>query len=649
MKKSIKSKIIKKDGSNHSIYNGKDFSVSDRYFRQIIESIDDYAIFLMDSNGIIQTWIDAAKEIKGFDPEEVIGKHYRTLYPEDQQKEKLPEKHLQKAEVEGIYKEKAWRKKKNGDLFWADVHLTSLKDDKGKVLGFAKIARDVTEEKFTEQQIKESEKRFRDLADSAPMYLAMADATGKAVYFNKPWLDFTGFSLDEMLGFGWLKTLHPDDAPKFEHDFKNAFEKQITINEEYRFRRKDGFYRWMLAMGAPRFTPDGRFIGYFGTYTDFHELKKAQLALQESQERFRVVSDNATTGLFIMDDKQYCTFMNPAAEKITGFCFEDIQKTGKPLHDIIHHKKPDGSIYPMSECPIDRALPETNQTKGEDMFTRPDGSMYPVAFTASPIVQHTVPTGTVIEIRDTTLEKIAEEKRKQLEKQKDEFIGIASHELKTPVTSIKAYGQVLEKMFRKRGDVRTAEYIGKMDVQISKLSSLIADLLDVTKIQSGRIQFNTGYFDMNELVNETIDDLQLTTSKHKLIKKLDATTSFYGDRDRIGQVISNLISNAIKYSPHAADIYITSKVDSEYISLCVQDFGVGIPDDKKDKVFEQFYRVSGDEEITFPGLGLGLYISSEIIRRQGGKIWVESTVGKGSTFCFRLPLKKNSKNTAKKG
>lgn len=643
MKKSKKSNIIKKDGDNHSIYNSKDFSVSDRYFRQIIESIDDYAIFLMDKNGIVQTWTDGAKEIKGYEAEEIIGKHYRTLYPEDQQKEKLPEKHLKEAETSGIYKEKAWRKKKNGDIFWADVHLTSLKDDSGKLLGFAKITRDVTEEKFTEQQLKESERRFRNLADSAPMYLAMADATGKAVYFNKPWLEFTGYKLEEMLGFGWLKTLHPEDAPKFEKDFKNAFEKQTTINEQYRFRRRDGIYRWMLAVGAPRYTPDGRFIGYFGTYTDFHELKKAQMALQESQERFRVVTDNATTGLFIMDDTQHCTFMNPAAEKITGFSFEDIKKSGKPLHDIIHYKKPDGSLYLMKDCPIDRALPEKNQTKGEDLFTRPDGSMYPVAFTASPIIQNGAPTGTVIEIRDTTQEKIADEKRRQLEKQKDEFIGIASHELKTPVTSIKAYGQVLEKMFRKRGDVRTAEYIGKMDVQISRLSSLIADLLDVTKMQSGRIQFNTGYFDVNELVNEIVDDLQLTTSKHTLIKKLGTTTSFYGDRDRIGQVISNLITNAIKYSPRAADIYITTKNNDENFTLCVQDFGVGIPKDKQDKVFEQFYRVSGDEEITFPGLGLGLYISSEIIKRQGGKIWVESTVGKGSTFCFRLPLTKKKK------
>jgi PAS domain S-box-containing protein len=633
---------MKKKPSKPRAANDK-FFISDTYFRKAIETVDDYAIFLMDKDGIIQTWTKGAERIKGYKAKEIIGQHYRVLFPEDAAKEKLPEDHLKEAETTGIYTEKAWRKRKNGDLFWAHVHLTSIRDSNNELIGFAKITQDVTEEKLAEQVLEETELRFRNLADTAPMYIAVADETGKAVYFNKPWLEYTGKTLDEMKGMGWLSTLHPEDAPKFEEDFKKAFNDQTSINEQYRFRRKDGIYRWMLAVGAPRFTPDGKFIGYFGTYTDFHELKKAQLALQASEERFRVVSDNATTGLFIMDDTHHCIFMNPAAEGITGFTFDKVKEINKPLHDIIHHKKPDGSNYPMEECPIDRALPEKNQTKGEDVFVKPDGSFYPVAFTASPIVHDGKPIGTVIEVRDTTEEKQIDEKRRQLEKQKDEFIGIASHELKTPVTSIKAYGQVLEKMFRKKGDVRTAEYIAKLDTQVDRLSMLIGDLLDVTKIQSGKLKFNEGYFDFNELVSEIVDDIQLTATRHKLVKNFGTTKSIYGDRDRIGQVISNLITNAIKYSPKADEVIICTDSSKEEVTLCVQDFGVGIAKDKKDKVFEQFYRVSGDEEITFPGLGLGLYISSEIIKRQNGRIWVESTLGKGSKFCFSLPIPKKKR------
>ncbi len=238
--------------------------------------------------------------------------------------------------------------------------------------------------------------------------------------------------------------------------------------------------------------------------------------------------------------------------------------------------------------------------------------------------------------------------RKELERQKDEFLGIASHELKTPVTSIKAYGQALQTMFRRKGDIHASEQLGKMDAQINKLTNLIGDLLDVTKIQSGRLEFHETSFDFNTFVMEVTEELQHTTENHKITLKLSKTKGVFGDRHRLGQVVTNLISNAIKYSPHSHNIVVKSESDAKNVTLCVQDFGIGIPKNKQDKIFEQFFRVSGPKQHTFPGLGLGLYISSEIIKRQGGKIWVNSNEGKGSTFCFNFPIRKqkikNQKN-----
>lgn len=621
----------------------KNSTISDDFFRQIVESLEDYAVFTTDPKGIISSWNSGAKKMFQYAQEEVIGKHASMLFTESDIENKELERELRISQEKGNNINERFHVSKDGTLFWARGLFFPLKNRNGSFQGFTKVLRDITDEKRAEEEQKESERRFKTLADTAPMYIAMADETGNAVYFNRPWLEFTGKKLKDMLGLGWLSTLHPDDAPKFERDFKTAFKERITINEQYRFKRFDGKYRWMLAVGAPRYTNEGRFIGYYGTYTDFHDLKKAQLALQESEDRFRVVTDNATTGLFIMDDQQHCIFMNPAAEKITGYTFESLNNMQKPLHDIIHYKKADGSPYPLMECPIDRALPEKNQMRGEDVFVRPDGSMYPVAFTASPIQHQGKAVGTVIELRDTTEEKKADQRRKDLERQKDEFIGIASHELKTPVTSIKAYAQVLESIFRRKGETNAADKIAKMDHQIDRLSNLIGDLLDVTKIQAGKLQFNEESFSFNDLVNEVIYELQLTSINHKLVKKLSQNVDVYGDKDRIGQVLTNLVTNAIKYSPKAEKIIINSSVDDENVTICVKDFGLGISPEKKDKVFEQFYRISGDDQITFPGLGLGLYISNEIIKRQGGKIWVESALGKGSTFCFSLPLKKSTK------
>ena len=228
--------------------------------------------------------------------------------------------------------------------------------------------------------------------------------------------------------------------------------------------------------------------------------------------------------------------------------------------------------------------------------------------------------------------------QKELEKQKDNFLGIASHELKTPVTSLKAYAQVLESMFKRSGDFKNADLLGKMNKQVDRLTNLISDLLDVTKINSGRMQFNETAFDFNEMVEEVIEDVQRTSFKHIIHSDLSFKKTIVGDRDRICQVITNLLTNAVKYSPEANEVIIYTGDHQDSVQVSVRDYGIGISAELQDHVFEQFYRVSGEKEHTFPGLGLGLYISSEIVKRLGGRIWVDSVEGKGSTFCFSIPV-----------
>jgi two-component system CheB/CheR fusion protein len=230
--------------------------------------------------------------------------------------------------------------------------------------------------------------------------------------------------------------------------------------------------------------------------------------------------------------------------------------------------------------------------------------------------------------------------RKQLERQKDEFVSIASHELKTPITSVKAYTQILGQRFRKAEDTKSVELVEKMDAQLDKLTNLIGDLLDITKVEAGRIQFHESYFDFNELVEETVEELQRTTEKHLIVKELQPSITVHGDHDRLSQVLTNFISNAIKYSPAADKIIVKTVVDKNNATLRVQDFGIGLSQEDQAKVFERFYRVGGPDQATYPGLGLGLYIASEIIKRHKGRVWAESKPGKGSTFCFSLPMAK---------
>ncbi len=244
---------------------------------------------------------------------------------------------------------------------------------------------------------------------------------------------------------------------------------------------------------------------------------------------------------------------------------------------------------------------------------------------------------------DNYLEKINEVTRRleEVAKNKDEFIGAATHELKTPVTALKGYTQVLQMRLNKAGDTRSATHLSKMDAQLNRLNTLIGDLLDVTKIESGRLQFHLSKFEIDELIKESVELMQQTTDRHHIVITGLLKKKVYADRDRLNQVLTNLLSNAIKYSPHQGEIIVKTIANVGAAIICVQDFGVGIPKASQKRIFERFYRVSGSKETTFPGLGLGLYIASEIMKRHNGKIWVESEQGKGSTFYVSLPYKNN--------
>ena len=475
-------------------------------FKFMCDTAND-AFILMREDGTFAYLNELALERWGYTAEEA--KHIRVPDVDPVYNDKVFAEVFERAQKEKIPPFETIHKRKDGYIYPVEVRMGGLILE-GEPHLFA-IARDITERKQYEQTLRESEERFHNLADTTPIYMAMADETGNAVYFNKPWLEWTGRTMDEMRGLGWLCTLHPEDAPKFERDFKSAFEKQIPIREEYRFRRADGEYRWMLAVGAPRITPDGRFVGYFGTYTDFHELKQAQEELKRAQ-------------------------------------------------------------------------------------------------------------------RDTKL----------LMQKKDEFMAVASHELKTPITTVKASLQLLGRLTADNANPIIKTYLGKAINQVSKLSRLVSDLLDVSKIHAGKMLFSLQEFSMADIIEDCIT-FSKAESKHEIVVKGDLDIKIRADKHRLEQAICNLLSNAVKYSPGADKVILEVTQVKDKLKVSITDMGIGIEKEKIAFVFDRFFRVS-ESSMKFSGLGLGLYITREIIKRHGGEVYVESEVGKGSTFHIVIPL-----------
>ncbi len=228
---------------------------------------------------------------------------------------------------------------------------------------------------------------------------------------------------------------------------------------------------------------------------------------------------------------------------------------------------------------------------------------------------------------------------KRLQAQKDEFISMASHELRTPMTTIKAWTQIQKKQFEKQGREDVVRSFNKMETQINKVNRLIADLLDISKMQVGKLSYTRENVSLDAIVNESVEMVQQTSTTHRISIHGRADNYVVGDKDRLEQVFTNLLNNAIKYSPNATTVDVFIETAQNHVFVKVRDYGIGIPREHQGKIFDRFYRVSDGASPLFPGLGMGLYIACEVVMRHDGEIAVESEEGNGSTFIVTLPHK----------
>lgn len=356
-------------------------------------------------------------------------------------------------------------------------------------------------------------------------------------------------------------------------------------------------------------------------------LETKNTELKRSEEKFRLVVETVKDySIYTLDKDGYIKSWNEGAKNIKGYSAQEVVGKHYSLffdQEEIEQGKPwKWLIHAMNE----------GKYQEEGWRIKKDHSKFWANVLVTPIIDDAGSVaGFSVISQDMT-------ERREMERRKDEFISIASHELRTPVTSVKVFTQLLLKMFRNFPNTPATKYLYKMDIQIDKLAGLVNDLLDVTRIQKGIIEFKQESVDLKSLTQEIVENMQTLSEKHKIILKGALKDSIRGDKDRLGQVIINFITNAIKYSPNADTIEVSMAQDGEHAIISVKDFGVGIPEEYSEKIFERFFRVYDDRERTYPGLGMGLFISSEIVKRHGGAIWVDSEVGKGSTFYMSLPI-----------
>ncbi|RKR81742.1 PAS domain S-box-containing protein [Mucilaginibacter gracilis] len=355
-------------------------------------------------------------------------------------------------------------------------------------------------------------------------------------------------------------------------------------------------------------------------------LTKAFTLNSEKDLRFRALVEQSSEGIITINAGGHITYCSPSVQKIIGYTDEEF--INLPSWQLLH---PNEALEIKEQFYRFAAHPGKHITMQHRMKHK-NGHWIWIESKMTNLLGERPINAIIANFTDIN-SRITDDKIRE------DFISIASHELKTPLTSLKAYTQVLQSRFKDGTDQTSLSIINKIEMQVSKVIQMVTNLLDVTSLQQKKLVLNVRPFEFNMLVTEIVDSLQQTTKKHVISTNLNDNASVLGDRERISQVIINLISNAIKYSPDADEINVSSQVEGDKIKVMVHDKGIGIPQKEIDKIFARFYRADGESRKNFQGLGLGLFICAQIIELHNGKIGVESTENQGSTFWFSLPLK----------
>jgi len=500
---------------------------------------------------------------------------------------------------------------------WFELHLLPSPE------GWDVYVQEVTQRKRAEEALS-SIAAIVESSDDA-IFSKMLDGT--ILSWNSGAERLYGYRASEIVGRP-VRTLVPADRHQELQDIMHRLQAGERVDHFETVRiRKDGRLVEVSITLSPVKDAAGQISGASTISRDITERKQFEHQLRLSEHRLRALTEQSADAIQLLSAEGKILYSSDSVERVLGYKPEEIQGAGADPY--IH---PDDFPYFMEKFTSLLQTPGGQETL-EYRVKHKNGSWVWIEATGSNYLHDPHIHAIVGNFRNIT-------ERKLIEQRKDDFISMTSHELKTPLTSLLVYTELLHTHLEQEGYQKAVHYLSRMDAQLTRLTKLIADLIDISRVQAGKLVFAEEPVGVDDLVREVVEHIQPTAPRHRILIEGRAQREIVGDKERLGQVVINLLSNAIKYSPQAEKVVVSMTHTSDEVTISVQDFGIGIPPHHQERIFERFYRVSSNQEKPFPGLGIGLYLSHQIIRHHGGRIWVESVEGQGSTFSFALPLKR---------
>ncbi|TDD76964.1 PAS domain-containing hybrid sensor histidine kinase/response regulator [Flavobacterium caseinilyticum] len=560
---------------------------------------------------------------------------------------------------------------------WHSVKANPRYLPNGKFMGYIGIGVDIHESKLAQDELKASEEHFRKMADLMPAKISNANTNGDVTYYNKNWLDFTGFTFEELRDFGYHQIMHPDEMEEFAIRLQKAAATGTDLVMEMRLKNKAGDYVWHLNIATPVKDENGNHKMWVGVTTDISdqkkqreelekavtkrtnqllnvskELEKKQQELFDAKEKLfneyaRSLIEASPDPLFTISSTGEITDFNEASSKITGISiqklkgtnfinyFTDPEKALKGYKQVFEH----GFVanYPLT-------IKDVNQTPvlfNGSVYKDGNGNVIGAVAVARVITEQKRFE------KELTEAKIAAENAAA---SKQQFLSNMSHEIRTPLNSILGFTNVLLKTAL---DEKQKEFIDAIKTSGTSLNVLINDILDLAKVEAGKMSFEKQPFEIQKSIKSILHSFELKMKEKnlKMIREYDSKIPLMllGDSVRLNQIIINLMSNAVKFT-HNGTIILNVKLlseDQENVTLefAVTDSGIGIAEDKINSIFKVFEQAEISTSNSYGGTGLGLAIVKQLIESQGGNINLKSKLGEGSTFSFTLTFGKTNMRT----
>jgi PAS domain S-box-containing protein len=612
----------------------------------LLDGIQNYAIFMMDPRGQIVSWNAGAERIKGYTADQIIGQNFSCFFPPEDIARGRPEEVLRMTAASGRHEEQGVRVRKDGSRFLASLTFTALRDTDGNLRGFSEFSHDLSEGMA-------SDAKYRGLLEAAPDAMVVVNQRGEIVLLNVQAEKQFGYSRDELVGQK-VKNIIPEgfaerliaDATR---STAEALAQQIGMGIELSGRRKDGSEFPIEIMLSPLQSAEGILVT--AAIRDISVRQAAEKHLVQMESRYRGLLEAAPDAMVVVNQRGEIVLVNVQAEKQFGYRRDEL--VGQKVKNIIPQGFAERLVADASRSVAD-ALAQQIGMGIELSGRRKDGGEFPIEIMLSPLESADGILVTAA-IRNISARKKSEEDNAELERRVEErtkqlgvanqvleqsnvelkqFAYVASHDLQSPLRSISGFVQLLQLEYEGKLDKQAQDWIRRTVQSIEQMQTLIRDLLSYSRVDARSRPFTQIPF--LDIVNDALTLLDSSIHDSGAQVTWGPLPEIMGDRSQLVQLVQNLIGNGLTYrgdQPPRIHVSVERR-GTEWI-FSVRDNGIGIDPKYREQIFEIFKRLHDQKE--YPGTGIGLAVCRRVVNRHGGKIWVESELGHGSTFRFTIP------------